>query len=62
MSQYTSLGVTVSPMAADGFLEMIGRLVYGEPDQLAKTDDGAVTAIWQDRNHFTSILRMNTAR
>ena len=52
MSQYTSLGVTVSPMAADGFLEMIGRLAYGEPDQLAKTDDGAVTAIWQDRNHF----------
>lgn len=52
MSQYTSLGVTVSPVVADGFLEMIGRLAYGEPDQLARTDDGAVTAIWQDRNHF----------
>ena len=52
MSQYTSLGVTVSPVAADGFLEMIGRLAYGEPDQLARSDDGAVTAVWQDRNHF----------
>lgn len=52
MSQYTSLGVTVSPAIADGFLEAIGSLDYGNPDQLARSEDGSVTAIWENRNHF----------
>lgn len=52
MSQYTSLGITVSPVIADGFVEIVRGLDFGEPDQLARTDDGSVTAVWENRNHL----------
>lgn len=52
MTQYTSLGVTVSPSLAGPFLGVIAQLVHESPDQLSRTDDGAVTAVWQNRNHF----------
>lgn len=54
MGLYTSLGVTVSPVVADGFIELLENLEYEIPDQLARTDYGAVTAVWQNRKHFNA--------
>lgn len=48
------MGVTVSPVVADGFVRMLEDLEYEKPDRTARTEDGAVTAIWEDRNHFNS--------
>lgn len=53
MSQYTSLGVTVSPLIADGFVRMLEGLDE-TPDKLARMDNGSVTAIWEYRNHFNA--------
>ncbi len=51
MSCYTSLGLTVSPDAGPFFLRFL-RTLEDEPDTVARAKDGAVTAIWEDRNHF----------
>ena len=51
MSCYTSLGITVSPSAGLHFLRFL-RTLEEAPDTVARTKDGAVTAIWEDRNHF----------
>lgn len=52
MSIYTSLGVTVSSKIADGFRELLGMLSHDVPVVASLAEDGSITAIWQDRNHF----------
>lgn len=41
MSQYASLGVTVSPVVADGFVGLLEGFEYDASDRLARTDNTA---------------------
>jgi len=51
MSVYTSLGVTVSPESGIHFLRFLKTLDEG-PDTVSQGNDGSVSAIWENRNHF----------
>ena len=51
MSTYTSLGVTVSPEVAIYFLRFL-RTLRDRPDTVTQDNDGSVSAVWEDRNHF----------
>ena len=51
MSTYTSLGVTVSPEVAIYFLRFL-KTLRDRPDTVTQDNDGSVSAVWEDRNHF----------
>ena len=51
MSTYTSLGVTVSPEVAIYFLRFL-KTLRDRPDTVTQGNDGSVSAVWEDRNHF----------
>ena len=51
MSTYTSLGVTVSPEVAIYFLRFL-KTLEDRPDTVTQGNDGSVSAVWEDRNHF----------
>ena len=51
MSCYTSLGVTVSPEVAIYFLRFL-KTLRDRPDTVTQDNDGSVSAVWEDRNHF----------
>ena len=51
MSTYTSLGVTVSPEVAIYFLRFL-KTLEDRPDTVTQDNDGSVSAVWEDRNHF----------
>ena len=51
MSCYTSLGVTVAPEEGMHFLRFLKKL-DGQPDTVSQGNDGSVSAVWEDRNHF----------
>ena len=51
MSVYTSLGVTVAPEEGMHFLRFLKKL-DSQPDTVSQGNDGSVSAIWEDRNHF----------
>ena len=51
MSTYTSLGVTVSPEVAIYFLRVL-KTLRDRPDTVTQDNDGSVSAVWEDRNHF----------
>ncbi|MBR6038696.1 MAG: hypothetical protein IKP53_08265 [Candidatus Methanomethylophilaceae archaeon] len=54
MSFYTSTGLTVSPEYGEEFLRILAREPEDRPDEVRRTSDGSVTAVWKDRNHFDS--------
>lgn len=51
MSVYTTLGVTVSPEAGIYFLRFL-KTLRDRPDRVTQDNDGTVSALWEDRNHF----------
>ena len=51
MSVYTTLGVTVSPEAGIYFLGFL-KTLRDRPDRVTQDNDGTVSALWEDRNHF----------
>lgn len=51
MSVYTTLGVTVSPEAGMYFLRFL-KTLRDRPDRVTQDNDGTVSALWEDRNHF----------
>lgn len=51
MSVYTTLGVTVSPEAGIYFLRFL-KTLRDRPDKVTQDNDGTVSALWEDRNHF----------
>lgn len=51
MSCYTSLGVTVAPEEGMHFLRFLKKL-DDQPDTVSQGNDGSVSAVWEDRNHF----------
>ena len=51
MSVYTTLGVTVSPEAGIYFLRFL-KTLRDRPDRVTQDNDGSVSALWEDRNHF----------
>ena len=51
MSTYASLGVTVSPEVAIYFLRFL-KTLRDRPDTVTQDNDGSVSAVWEDRNHF----------
>ena len=51
MSAHTSLGVTVSPEVAIYFLRFL-KTLEDRPDTVTQSNDGSVSAVWEDRNHF----------
>ena len=51
MSAHTSLGVTVSPEVAIYFLRFL-KTLEDRPDTVTQGNDGSVSAVWEDRNHF----------
>ena len=54
MSYYTSTGITVSPEYGEEFLRILAKYPEDAPDEVRRTSDGSVTAVWKDRNHFDS--------
>ncbi len=52
MTCLTTLGVTVSPEISGYFLRFLRSLSYERPDTVTQCDDGAVNAIWENRNRF----------
>lgn len=50
MSQYTSLGITVSPKTEECFLDFL-RTLREKPDKIASNKNGC-TALWENHNHF----------
>lgn len=51
MSVYTTLGVTVSPEAGIYFLRFL-KTLRDRPDRVTQDNDGTVSALWENRNHF----------
>ena len=51
MSVYTTLGVTVSPEVGIYFLRFL-KTLRDRPDRVTQDNDGTVSALWEDRNHF----------
>ena len=51
MSVYTTLGVTLSPEAGIYFLRFL-KTLRDRPDRVTQDNDGTVSALWEDRNHF----------
>ena len=51
MSVYTTLGVTVSPEAGIYFLRFL-KTLRNRPDRVTQDNDGTVSALWENRNHF----------
>ena len=51
MSVYTTLGVTVSPEAGIYFLRFL-KTLRDRADRVTQDNDGTVSALWEDRNHF----------
>ena len=51
MSVYTTLGVTVSPEAGIYFLRFL-KTLRDRPDRVTQDNDGTLSALWEDRNHF----------
>ena len=51
MSVRTSLGVTVSPETGIFFLRFL-KTLKEKPDKVSQENDGSVSAVWEDRNHF----------
>ena len=51
MSVYTTLGVTVSPEAGIYFLRFL-KTLRDRPDKVTQDNDGTVSALWENRNHF----------
>ena len=51
MSVYTTLGVTVSPEAGIHFLRFL-KTLRNRPDRVTQDNDGTVSALWENRNHF----------
>ena len=51
MSVYTTLGVTVSPEAGIYFLRFL-KTLRDRPDRDTQDNDGTVSALWENRNHF----------
>lgn len=51
MSVYITLGVTVSPEAGIYFLRFL-KTLRDRPDRVTQDNDGTVSALWENRNHF----------